>query len=307
MKIKSRPWASQPPEETQQKIHFPKEITFLLSARIWPDQTPSPKSLSLKFKHYIKKFYQGHRGPTSGWTSATHQEAHTSHNSLGASKLWRGSPFFRRYYLFLFRRYYLSLQRFAHHGLDQQQLLLSTIYRRCQNEPQAVDFGAPAEILRAKSPIERNCGQERIRPRLLISLDRLRFFTIGHFLSGNFRSTANQLTLQRTEGFYWLFSRVFHKNTFFQKQIGGTRLSSALRLVWKNPKRFLILTKFRGSSRHFRFHRFYIADYHWWLAASAKLFPKKVFLKQSSTDILSRLFSQIKFCWAGAQLPHNKL
>ena len=77
----------------------------------------------------------------------------------------------------------------------QQQLLLSTIYRRCQNEPQAVDFGAPTEILR----------QERIRPRLVISLDRTRFFTIGLFLLANVGPTASKLTVPGMKGFYWLF------------------------------------------------------------------------------------------------------
>ena len=57
-------------------------------------------------------------------------------------------------------------------------------------------------------------------------------------------------------------SRVFQKNTFFEKQIGGTHHASALRLVWKNPKGFLISTKFRGSSSHFCFDHFYIIDFH---------------------------------------------
>ena len=51
-------------------------------------------------------------------------------------------------------------------------------------------------------------------------------------------------------------------NSFLKKQIGGTHHASALRLVWKNPKGFLILTKFRGSSSHFRFDYFYIVDFH---------------------------------------------
>ena len=38
--------------------------------------------------------------------------------------------------------------------------------------------------------------------------------------------------------------------------------ASALRLYWKNPKGFLISTKFRGSSSHFRFDHFYIVDFH---------------------------------------------
>ena len=94
----------------------------------------------------------------------------------------------------------------------QQQLLLSTIYRRCQNEPQAVDFGTRTEILR----------QERIRPRRVISLDRIRFFTIGHFLSGNFGSTASELIVQRTKGFYWLFRLVifWSNNLLYSLELG---------------------------------------------------------------------------------------
>ena len=33
-------------------------------------------------------------------------------------------------------------------------------------------------------------------------------------------------------------------------------------LVWKDSKGFLILTKFRGASSHFRFDLFYIVDLH---------------------------------------------
>ena len=39
------------------------------------------------------------------------------------------------------------------------------------------------------------------------------------------------------------------------------RNAPALRLVWKDPKGFLISTKFRGSSRHFRFDQFYIVEW----------------------------------------------
>ena len=55
-----------------------------------------------------------------------------------------------------------------------------------------------------------------------------------------------------------LYPRMVQKKFFSQKQIGRTRHASALRLVWKNPKGFLISAKFRGSSSHFRFDHFYI-------------------------------------------------
>ena len=50
-------------------------------------------------------------------------------------------------------------------------------------------------------------------------------------------------------------SRVFHKNKFFQKKIGGTHHALALGLVWKDPKGFLISTKFRGSSGYLKFDK----------------------------------------------------
>ena len=59
-----------------------------------------------------------------------------------------------------------------------------------------------------------------------------------------------------------LHTRVYHKNTFFRNKISPTRQASAWGLVWRNPKGFLISTMFRGSSSHFRFHHFYIVDFH---------------------------------------------
>ena len=41
-----------------------------------------------------------------------------------------------------------------------------------------------------------------------------------------------------------------------------THHALAWRSVWKDPKGFLILTKFRGASSHFRFDLFYIVDFH---------------------------------------------
>ena len=54
---------------------------------------------------------------------------------------------------------------------------------------------------------------------------------------------------------YQISGLVFHKNNFFQKKIDGTHQSSSWGLVWRNPKRFFILTKFRGSSGHLKFDK----------------------------------------------------
>ena len=56
--------------------------------------------------------------------------------------------------------------------------------------------------------------------------------------------------------------RVYHKNTFFKNKLCPTHQASAWGLVWRNPKGFLISTKFRGSSSHFRFDHFYNIDFH---------------------------------------------
>ena len=41
-----------------------------------------------------------------------------------------------------------------------------------------------------------------------------------------------------------------------------THHALAWRLVWEDPKGFLIWTKFSGASSHFRFDLFYIVDFH---------------------------------------------
>ena len=56
--------------------------------------------------------------------------------------------------------------------------------------------------------------------------------------------------------------RVFQKKHFFEKIKSTTHQALARELVWKDPKGFLILTKFRGASGHFRFDLFYIVDFH---------------------------------------------
>ena len=49
----------------------------------------------------------------------------------------------------------------------------------------------------------------------------------------------------------------FTKTTFSTKKNGGTHHASALGLVWKDPKGFLILTKFKGSSSLLKFDHFF--------------------------------------------------
>ena len=57
--------------------------------------------------------------------------------------------------------------------------------------------------------------------------------------------------------------RVFKKKHFLEKRKSGTHQALALGLAWKDPKGFLISTKFRGgASSHFRFEHFYIVDLH---------------------------------------------
>ena len=69
------------------------------------------------------------------------------------------------------------------------------------------------------------------------------------------------ILLKRNE--QWALSmRVYHKNTFFTNKLCPTHQASAWGLVWRNPKGFLISTKFRGSSSHFRFDHFYIVYFH---------------------------------------------
>ena len=54
----------------------------------------------------------------------------------------------------------------------------------------------------------------------------------------------------------------FRKKHFFKKIQSTTHHALALGLVWKDPKGFLISTKFRDASGHFRFDLFYIVDFH---------------------------------------------
>ena len=63
-------------------------------------------------------------------------------------------------------------------------------------------------------------------------------------------------------------TRVFQKKHFFEKMKSTTHHAIAWGLVWNDPKGFLILTKFRGASGHFRFDLFYIVDFH-----SAPIWP----------------------------------
>ena len=52
------------------------------------------------------------------------------------------------------------------------------------------------------------------------------------------------------------------KNTSFKNRLSPTNQASAGGAIWRDPKEFLISTKFRGSSSHFRFDHFYIVDFH---------------------------------------------
>ena len=55
--------------------------------------------------------------------------------------------------------------------------------------------------------------------------------------------------------------RVFQKH--LKKKIkSATHHASAWGLVWRDPKQFLISTKFKGSSSHLKFDHFYIVDFH---------------------------------------------
>ena len=61
---------------------------------------------------------------------------------------------------------------------------------------------------------------------------------------------------------YRVYTGVFQKKHFFKKINSTTHHALAWGLVWKDPKGFLIPTKFRGASGHFRFDLFYIVDFH---------------------------------------------
>ena len=56
--------------------------------------------------------------------------------------------------------------------------------------------------------------------------------------------------------------KVFQKTNCLPKTNSRMHHASAMGLVWKDLKGFLILTKFRGSSSQFRFDYFYIVDFH---------------------------------------------
>ena len=54
---------------------------------------------------------------------------------------------------------------------------------------------------------------------------------------------------------YIVHKGCFTKTLFQQQKNGGTHQSSAWGLVWREPKQFLISTKFRGSSGHLKFDK----------------------------------------------------
>ena len=78
----------------------------------------------------------------------------------------------------------------------------------------------------------------------------------------SYKSSIEDLVFMRTKLLKWYsFSPHFTQKASLEP--GGTRQSSALRLVWKNPKGFLILPKFRGSSLAISiFDHFYIVHFH---------------------------------------------
>ena len=51
--------------------------------------------------------------------------------------------------------------------------------------------------------------------------------------------------------FVWVRARVFQENMIFKKKM-TTHHALAWGLVWRDPKGFLILTKFKGSSGHLK-------------------------------------------------------
>ena len=74
--------------------------------------------------------------------------------------------------------------------------------------------------------------------------------------------------------------RVFHQNMFFQQQkISATHHASAWGLVWRNPKGFIILNKFKGSSSHLKFDHFYIVDFHSALASQVSVQKREGWVK----------------------------
>ena len=62
-----------------------------------------------------------------------------------------------------------------------------------------------------------------------------------------------------------------------------TRQALAWGLVWKDPKEFLISTKLRGASSHFRFDHFYIVDFHSALSARPRKGRLKIYNGQNKS------------------------
>ena len=100
------------------------------------------------------------------------------------------------------------------------------------------------------------CSIFRFRQMWSLSLN------FGFSLQVLVKFICHKLTTQIYLYYLFISTRVFHENMFFMKKIGSTRSASILKLVWRNPKGFLILTSFWGCTSHFRFDLFYIVDFH---------------------------------------------
>jgi len=92
---------------------------------------------------------------------------------------------------------------------------------------------------------------------------------------------------------------VWSKKTLFQTKISATHHASAWGLVWRNPKGFLISTKFKGSLGHLKFDQFYIVYFYSplsFLDRDLYFWKKHVFVEHPSADI-----------WFGSDVPHLQL
>ena len=90
-----------------------------------------------------------------------------------------------------------------------------------------------------------------------------------HLLSVFLPSSIMNLLCSK-KGEIWFNSCIYEgvsEKHLFKIIKSTTHQALAWGLVWKDPKGFLISTKFRGASSHFRFDHFYIADFHSALSA----------------------------------------
>ena len=90
-------------------------------------------------------------------------------------------------------------------------------------------------------------------------------------------------------------TRVYRENMFFKKKISATHNASAWGLVRRDPdpKRFLILTKFNGSSSNFRFDHFYIEDFHSVQKSEGHLWVQTVSSRHNAGELVKALFVEV--------------